>query len=305
MQAELDRPLSNPLSRSVLMALAGFFLWSAGDTAIRSMNHLPLSVVSFGYSFAAVVFMLVFSSRLGGVRETFARPKLFLRMARGLLLTFSNFCAVVAFSNLELATGYALVFLSPFMVKLLSVVLLGEKISLRSWLLSALGFAGVLIVLRPGYIPLNIGAIAALSLTVFFSLGHVLSPVIGEENQTRLSMSLFQYLFLALASAPFAFHDAGGSGLDLFSIALLIMCGMTAIGGAIFVATAFARAPARLIAPLHYSQMLWGILFGALFFGEIPDGITLLGAGVIAGSGLLLMKFSRKDTANLKSKARP
>ncbi len=279
------------------MALAGFFLWSVGDTAIRAVNHLPLSVVSFVYSSAAVGFMLLLSPWLGGLRETFTRPKLGLRMGRGLLLTCSNFCAVVAFSNLELTTAYAIVFLSPFMVKMLSVVLLGERISLRSWLLSALGFAGVMIVLRPGYIPLNIGALAALSLTVFFSLGHILSPLIGEKNQTRLSMSLFQYLFLAIAAAPFAFRDAGNASIDLFPAVLLLLCGVSAVGGAIFVTTAFARAPARVIAPLHYSQMLWGVLAGAAFFGEYSDGFTLLGAGVIAGSGLLLMKFSRKETA--------
>lgn len=296
MQAELHHPPSGSLSRSALMALAGFFCWSTGDAAIRALNHLPLSVVSFGYSLAAVALLMIFSSRLGGIRETFRRPKLPLRMGRGLLLACSNFCAVVAFSNLDLATGYAIVFLSPFMVKLLSVVLLGERISPRSWLLSALGFAGVLIVLRPGQIPLNTGVLAALALIVFFSLGHILSPLIGEKNQTRLSMSLFQYLFLALAAAPFAFRDFAGAGIDGFSAALLLVCGATSIGGAIFVTTAFARAPARVIAPLHYSQMIWGVLFGMLLFGEYPDGFTLLGAGVIAGSGLLLMKFPRKET---------
>lgn len=291
MQAEVNYPLF----RSAVMALAGFLCWSIGDAAIRSMNHLPLGLVSFSYSFVAVVCMLVFSSHLGGLKETFTRPKLPLRIGRGVLLTCSNFCAVVAFSNLEMTTAYAIVFLAPFMVKMWSVVLLGEKISLRSWLLSALGFTGVLIVLRPGYIPLNIGTVAALALTIFFSFGHILSPLIGEKNQTRLSMSLFQYLFLALASAPFAFYDLEKSDLDAFSAGLLALCGVTAIGGAVFVSTAFARAPARVIAPLHYSQMLWGILFGILLFSEYPDSMTLLGTGLIVVSGLLLIKFSRKE----------
>lgn len=276
---------------AVLLALSGFFIWSCGDAAIRSLHALPLPVVVFSYAASAVVVMSVFSGFLGGFAETFRRPKLKLRILRGVVLMGSNTLAVVAFTHLDMATAYALIFLSPFMAKIMSFLLLGEKPSLLSLGLSVVAFIGVLIILRPGEVPLNIGSAAALGLTVFFALGYTLGRFIGVENQTPLSMILFQYCFVSLASLPFAApHFAEAAGMISLREGLVIaFSGFTAVFGTICASTGFARAPASVVAPLHYSQMLWGILFGLILFGEWPDGFTLLGGSVIIGAGLILI----------------
>lgn len=282
-------------TKSMLLALSGFFLWSCGDAAIRSLQHLPVSLIVFSYAGFALIWMSVLSKPLGGFKETFRRPKLKLRILRGAILMGSNTLAIVAFTNLDMATAYALIFLSPFMAKIVSYLLTGERPSRISLLLSGLAFVGVLIILRPGEIPLNIGSVAALALTVFFAMGYIMGRFIGEENQTRLSMILFQYSFLTLASLPFALPHILELSLGPREILPMILAGFTAVIGTIFSSIAFARAPASVVAPLHYSQMIWGVLFGVLFFGEWPDGFTLLGAGIIIGAGLFLIWYSRNS----------
>lgn len=284
----------NPASHlsAILLALAGFFLWSCGDAAIRGLQALPLPVVMFSYAGAAVVWMTILSPLLGGFRETFRRPKLKLRMLRGAILVGSNVMAVTAFTHLDMATAYALIFLSPFMAKLMAFLLLGERPSRASILLSVMAFAGVLIILRPGEIPLNIGSIAALILTVFFSLGYILGRFIGQENQTFLSLILFQYSLITLGSLPFAAPHFASLDLGWHEALLIGMAGFTAVVGTICASTAFIRAPASVVAPLHYSQMIWGVLFGLAFFGEFPDGFTLAGASVIILAGLTLITIT-------------
>jgi drug/metabolite transporter (DMT)-like permease len=279
---------------AMLLALAGFFLWSCGDAAIRSLQNWPVELTIFSYAGSAVVWMTLLSKPLGGFAEVFKRPRLKLRMFRGAVLVGSNVMAVIAFTHLDMATAYALIFLSPFMAKMVSWLLTGEKPSGISLLLSGLAFAGVLIILRPGMIPLSLGSGAALVLTLFFSLGYSLGRYIGGENQTPLSLILFQYSFLTIGSLPLAAPHFGDVAFGLPQMAAVALAGFTAVAGTVCASTAFVRAPASVVAPLHYSQMLWGILFGLLFFGEFPDGITLLGASIIIGAGLLLVRFSRK-----------
>lgn len=290
------QPLPTPnYTRAMLLALGGLFLWSCGDACIRALQALPLPVLVCFCAGSAVIIMTALSGFLGGFAETFRRPKLKLRFLRGAVLMGSNITAIVAFTNLPMPTAYALIFLAPFMAKIASFALIGEKPDRKAVLFSLLAFAGVLVVLRPGVMPLEIGALAALACTVFFSVGYVMGRFIGEENQTPLSMILFQYSFVILASLPFAWPHLGTFDFGLREALLLTLAGCTAVVGTICVSTAFARAPASVVAPLHYSQMLWGILFGLLFFGEFPDGFTLLGASIIIGAGLLLVRYSRKD----------
>jgi drug/metabolite transporter (DMT)-like permease len=251
-------------------------------------------VIIFGYAGAALLVMNLLSRPLGGLVETLRRPKLFLRIVRGLVLVGSNIMAVIAFTNLDMATAYALIFLSPFMAKLVGYVLLGEKPSRLSLLLSGLAFVGVLVIVRPGFVPLNIGSAAALGLTLFFALGYMLGRRIGEENQTALSMILFQYAFLTLGAFPFALPHLLNLTLEPAQIALFIFAGCMTVFGTICASTAFTRAPASVVAPLHYSQMLWGVVFGAMFFSEFPDKFTIMGAGIIIAAGVALIWFSRR-----------
>lgn len=283
-------------SRSLFVHMAcafmGFTLWTMGDAVIRYLRDYPPVQMAFLAAISSLLFLAVLSPFLGGVRPTFQKPRLKLQILRGFFLAIGTFFSFVTFANLDLAKAYTIIFISPFLVKILSVVLTGEKISPRSWLVTLTGFLGVLIVLRPGFVPLGLGAAAACALALFFSLGHIMVRYIGSENQTPLSMALFKYMFLLAGCAyPALAHFVPMKPFDFFFIAFM---GFESAVGTVLVSHALAKAPAAYIAPIHYTQILWGMVWGALFFHEYPDHWTLAGGAVIVASGLLLVYLGRR-----------
>ncbi len=281
--------------KEMLMAFAGFSLWTVSDAAVRFLKSYPTLLIAFLGSLLSVLLLCALASYLGGFKETFKRPQLALRMFRGLLLAGSGICAFYAFANLDMVKAYAIIFIAPLLAKVLSVFITGESIRMRSWVITCLGFIGVLIVIRPGMIPINLGTASALALSLFFSLGYVMSRYIEDENQTLLSMALFQYVFATIATAYPAYHAyvAMDISISFQACFALFLVSSTAISGAILVAKAFSVAPTQVIAPVHYVQIIWGVFFSAIIFNEMPDIWTLVGGVVITIAGLLLIKFSR------------
>jgi len=280
------------MSGSILMAFTGFSSWAIGDAFIRSLKEYSFFEVAFWGAVTTVLLLSVFSRLLGGFRNTFIQPKLGLRILRGFILAIASFLSILAFMNLPLATAYALIFVVPIMAKVVSVILTKEQIKLRSWLISLLGFAGVLIVVRPGMVPLNIGTVAALGLVLFFSVGQVMARWIGKENQTLLSFSIFQYTLVMVVSGAALFFGQGFT-MPPADVALASFIGVLAVSGSLCVAHAYASAPTAFVAPIHYVQIVWGAALGALLFGEYPDIYTMIGGAVIIGAGLWLILNSR------------
>jgi drug/metabolite transporter (DMT)-like permease len=214
-----------------------------------------------------------------------------LQALRGLALGISAIATFYAFTHLELVTAFSIIFLSPLAAKIISVFLNRERIALSSWLTSFAGFSGVLLVLRPGTVPIGIGEIAALCVPLTFALGFVLSRTIGEENHTPLSTLLFMNLAIAFFTLiPTARNFMPMSYADF---PLTIFIAFTGALGTLLVARAYAQAPTAYVSPLHYTQIIWGVIWGALFFREFPDAWTLAGAAIIIGAGLILVWQSR------------
>lgn len=283
--------------KSMAVAFAGFSIWAFGDALVRFLKDYPSELLAFLASSTTLVLLSLFSKQLGGFKRTFQNPKLGLRIFRGLILSVPGFLSYIAFTHLELPTAYALIFMAPFCAKIFSIFLTGEMISMRSWMITALGFAGILIVLRPGMVPLSIGSIAALGLAVFFAFGYVLGRYIGEEHQTPLSLAIFTYFFVALGTAWPAFQAYQNLPPELafswFDCSIIFLIGSLGFLGSPLVGKAYASAPSAYIAPIHYTQMVWGIALGAFLFGEYPDFWTLIGGGVIILAGLLLIRYTR------------
>jgi S-adenosylmethionine uptake transporter len=280
------------IGKYIFLGAFGFMAWTIGDATIRHLNgYSPYFIASVSTGFS-VFLSLLLSSKIGGVKTAFTLPRLKLRILRGVILTIAGFLSYITFSHLELTTAYAILFLSPILAKVLSVFLMKESISPQSWGITVLGFIGVIIVLRPGIVPLSVGSIAALTQVFFFALGHIMARYIGKENQTLFSMVIFQYAFIAIGTAYPAY--LAFDGVIISDLMLMLLIGVTGLSGAFMVSYAFACAPSAYIAPLHYTQIVWGLVWGALLFNEYPDIYVTTGSTVIILSGLLLVRHSRK-----------
>jgi S-adenosylmethionine uptake transporter len=209
------------------------------------------------------------------------RPALVL--LRAISGTAAGILGVYAFTTTPFAEVYSLIFLAPLFVTLLSIPLLGERIGWRRGLAVVVGFAGVLLVVRPGFRDLSLGHLAAAGIALGAAATVIVLRALGPTEKRITLMGVVLFVSLAANGVLMVFDFRLPAVADLGWLAL---AGLTAGFGHILLMAATRAAPANRIAPGQYSQMVWALLLGALFFGEFPDVTALAGIALIVFAGL-------------------
>ncbi len=213
-----------------------------------------------------------------------------LQTARAILLVSEVGLYVFAFRHLPLAEISAVSGTGPMVVTAMSAILLREVVGIRRWLAVLAGFIGVLIIERPGFAAFDPWMLIPLGGTVLWSLYQVLTRMVSQyDDSARTTMFTgtigFGLLCLAL---PF-FWDP----VDLEWLVKLLLLAAFGVAGHSVLIKALSLAPANLLQPLSYTGMVWAVLFGWLFFGDIPAPTTILGATIIVASGLYTLHRQR------------
>jgi S-adenosylmethionine uptake transporter len=205
---------------------------------------------------------------------------------RALLLAIDMVFVFYAFTKLPLADAYTMLFTAPMLVTALSVPLLGERVGWRRWSAVAVGFGGVLVVLRPGFAELNLGHIAALASSSFFALSLIVARRIGNsETGSTLLISLMAALLIVSGPALPAVYVSS----SLSDLAMLAGLGLLMGLGHLGLIQALRLAPSNVVAPFHYSQIVWAVIFGLLLFGDRPSAWVIAGSTIIIASGLYIL----------------
>lgn len=300
-------PIANANLRGALYALLAFAIFATHDVVVKILgaSYSPIQIIFFSvlFGFPLVTVMLIRDPVDGNLR---ARHPWW-SLLRTVSAVITGVTAFYAFSVLPLAQTYAILFATPILITLLAIPILGERVGLRRGLAIVVGMAGVLIVLRPGGAELSLGHAAALVAAVCSSLASVIVRRIGNEERSVVLLlypMLGNFVVLGLA-LPFVYEPMPIQHLGMTGIIALF--GFVAM---IFVIAAYRSAEAVIVAPMQYSQMIWATIFGFFMFDEIPDAMTLIGAGVIIASGLyIVMRESRvnvsKNSPVLQSRSRP
>jgi drug/metabolite transporter (DMT)-like permease len=205
-----------------------------------------------------------------------------------LLITTTSFFLGLQF--LPVADMVILTQAAPLMVLVLSVLLLRETVGPRRWLGVAAGFAGVLIVLKPGF-GFEAASLFGIASAVIYALYQIMTRSLAAVDHV---LTTFFYTSAAgtLLAFPFAVVEwQTPSGSDAL---LILLPGLVAGAGHLLLITAFARSEASLVAPFFYSAILWAVLFGWIWFGDVPDALTLAGATLIVGAGLYVWQRERE-----------
>ncbi|GGE37067.1 membrane protein [Primorskyibacter flagellatus] len=290
----------------ILFALLAFALFSTHDVVVKTLGgtYAPFQVIFFSvlFSFPITTVVLMRDATAGTLLPV--HPKWVI--ARTIAAVLASICAFYAFSVLPLADAYAIMFASPLLITLLAIPVLGERVRLRRGLAIVVGLSGIIVVLQPGQAELTLGHLAALVSAICGAFASVVVRRIGREERSvvlllypMVANFLVMGLMLPVVYEPMPVADLGKVAL----IALLAFCAMSCI------ILAYRHAEAALIAPMQYSQILWALIFGALLFGEIPSGTTLIGAGIVIASGLyIVFRESRAgvsdNTPVLRSRSR-
>ena len=273
------------LSKGLLAAIGGFALFSLHDALIKSLAaYSSFQILFFAVLFSHVpfTFYLAAEKQSGNFRPVHPYWVIF----RALCMVGSGCFAFFAFSNLPLAQTYALLFSTPFIITLLAIPLLGEQVRLFRWFAILLGLTGVIIALRPGTTTITMGHIAALLAALCSSLSAVTTRKIGaaERGATLVLYPLLANIVVTGSILVFVYQPM--PFIDLAKMAAIGGLGMI---GQVLIITAYRSASAAVIAPFQYSQMLWAVFYGFIWFKESPDRYILLGTGIIILAGLLIV----------------
>jgi drug/metabolite transporter (DMT)-like permease len=261
------------------------------DTTAKYLNgHMDtLQVVWARYTGAFVLALFIFNpvSRPGLMRTK--RP--ILQLVRSAMLLGSTIANFAAFRYLQLDQALAILFSTPFMVAILAGPVLGEWIGWRRWLAILVGFAGVLLVTRPGIGGIHWAALYSVAAAVFYALYIVATRVLSrsDANDTTLFYSNLVGAVAMLPVLPFIWQTPD----DPWIIFLMAAFGAFASFGHYLLIAAHRLAPASALAPFIYTQLVWATGFGYFVFGDVPNRWTIAGASIVIASGLYLLHRER------------
>jgi drug/metabolite transporter (DMT)-like permease len=237
-----------------------------------------------------LVFMLAAFLPFHGLRLLVARRP-GLQIGRSVLLLGATLCFVAGIGGVPLATASAIIFTAPIIVTALSGPLLAERVTPARWVAVLLGFTGVLVIIRPGIGGLGAPALLMLGSAVCYASYQIVTRW-GRGEDTAETGIVYAALIGTLAMsavAPFDFRPPARA-LDI-----VLFCGLGLVGGTghYILIRALQYAPASVLAPLAYVELINATLLGYLIFGTVPDAYTLLGAAIIIGSGIYLAGMRR------------
>ena len=269
----------------VLFALLSYTLYSFGDAMTKAFSgQFSVFEINFFINLFAVIPGIFAKAKGDRWRDTFRLGSPWLMHARSLAYTVATVCFVFALTTIPIAEAYSLVFLTPLFVSLLSVIVLKENVSATRWVLVALSFVGVLIVVRPGFRELHPGHFAAVFAAFAAAAATtILRIVSGKERQFSIIAMNGAYQLAVCGVLMLVF---GFALLSWFDLARLAVIGLLGGGAQILVIRALRIAPANQVGPTQYVQILWAVIFGAVFYHEFPDQLGYFGLAVLVVAGV-------------------
>lgn len=274
------------ITRGIAFSIASYAAFSTADALIKaaSAGHSVFQV-ALTLSVFALAPVLFLTRGVGGLPALF--PKEWkLVVIRGVLTALCGLCAWEAFALLPLSDGYAILFLAPILVTAFSALFLGEEVGWRRWSAAAAGFVGVMIMVRPDFATVGFGhglavmaaILGAISFCVLKKIGN------GETSASILFVLFISIIVVSLPGAVAAWSTPTPSALLTMALAGLLM----GTGQAALV-LATREAPAVVVAPFQYSQMIWAVFFGVVFFGDQPTPMLFVGMAIVVASGLFTL----------------
>ena len=265
---------------------------------LRSLVALPITILFF---------------RLEGKKGLPATNQYRLEYVRGLFLFLSYTTFMMGLAALPLASVESIRFSGPLMITILSVFILGERVELKRWLALIVGFAGILLIVRPGSTDFNAGSLFVLISVLFYAFTVILTRKLKatDSSATMAYFSSWVYLIAAFIFSPLAaavgeMPDAHPSVAFLFHAwtmpmlpDFLIMSGLGLVWAswAYFMTRAYSTAQASVIAPFEYASLPISIMWGFLIWHEIPTGMTIAGAMLTLLSGMYILQQEQRSAA--------
>ncbi len=273
-------------TKAILFALLAFGLFSTHDIVIKTLGgtYSPFQLVFFS---VLMGFPLVTMQLLGDKTVDTLIPKYpLITLSRTVVVVIGGVCAFYAFSNLPLAQTYAIIFAMPLLITIMAVPILGEHVGIMRGFAVLAGLGGVFVVLQPGQTDLTLAHGAALLCAFCGAYASVVVRKIGREER---SVVLIIYPMVANFFIMALLMPSTYKPMPIQDLGFMFLTAAFALMANFCLIKAYRLAEAAVIAPMQYSQILWAVLYGALFFNESINWNTILGAAIIISSGLFIV----------------
>ena len=276
----------------IFFGALAFFIFATSDVIQKyaTINHTIFQIIFFRYFFLLIISFI--ESKRKGNKNFYKTNNIKLQLSRSLISVIETVFFVSSFKYLSLATAHSVASLAPVFVVILSMLILRERIEKALWAVIFFGFIGVIIILRPGFDIFDIKSLLPLGAGFFFGLYQVITKKASEydADETSLFFTSIFGLIIITGLALYFWHP-----LTYFSFFILPLIGVMMTLAHYSLIIGLARAPASKIQPFHFTLIFWAIIFGYIFYGDIPDIPTIIGALVIASSGIFVIKNQAKS----------
>ena len=254
------------------------------------LHHSIFQLLLIKYFF--VLCLSLFESKRKNNYLFYKSKNIKLQIFRSLLSMIESGCFVLSFKYLSLANAHSVGSLAPVIVVALSAIILKEKVSPKTWVAIFIGFIGVLIILRPTSSIFDPKALLPLIAAFILGLYQIVTKKVSKHDTNETSLfytSLIGLIIMSLLSSKF------WTPVDKSSYTMFLGIGVFFSLGLYLQIIALSKARASIIQPFHYTLIFWAIIFGYIFYNDIPDMFTLFGAVIITCSGIFVLNQSSKN----------
>lgn len=273
---------SGQTGRAILLMLGAVLIFTVMDAVAKWMtqHYSPLQVVWSRYTGQTVIVVLLLAPRLVPLMRT---RNLGTHMVRSMFQFGATACFFAALGHIGLAEATAIADINPVLITLGAAVFLGERLGPRRLAGVLVSLVGALIIIRPGMGVFSWAALLPLGTAIFYTGYALVTRKLGASEPVWTSLIYTALVGTAITSAIVPFH---WQPVALAHWAPFAAVGLLGAAAQLCLIRAFSLAEASAIAPFSYMGLLFATVWGFLFFGEIPDAMTGLGALVIVGAGL-------------------
>jgi drug/metabolite transporter (DMT)-like permease len=255
------------------------------STKYLSQTYPVLEITWARYAGHFLFMVVAFAPRRG--IQLLASSQPVLQLVRSTLLCASTLVFIAGLASVMLPTATAISFTGPLIVTALSPLVLGEAVGRHRWIAIIIGFIGALVVVRPGLDPSYEGALLIFAAAFAAALYQLLTRKLAAHDPAETSITYIALAGFVLTSIPLPF--IWQTPVTVWDALVFAALGFFGGFGHYFLVRAFELAPAPVVAPLNYGQLIGATLLGVVVFEQLPDVWTWLGAAIIAGSGLFML----------------
>lgn len=289
-----------------LCALLAALCFSLNDVGIKFLSdqYALHQVVFFRSLVGMTTFLAIIMPLSGGWRIVRTR-RIGWHLLRGLCVVLANSFLFLGLAAMPIADAVAVFFVSPLLIALMSIVFLGETVGPRRWAAIAVGFAGVMVIVKPGTAAFQIASVFPIVAALLYGVMHIVARRIGNtESAATMTFYIVLTFIVVSGSVGLAIGDGRYAGqghaaldfllrawvpVDRADMPILAMLGISGVIGGYLISQAYRLSEAAFAAPFEYVSMPMAIMWGITVFGTFPDRTAWIGIALILGSGLYLV----------------